>query len=218
MDMGLLLGDSIKLTGCGRTDTGVHASLFYAHFDTLRRDMEKDADFIFKINNKLPDDIVIHEIIPVRPEAHARFSALSRTYRYQIQRTKQAFQRDMAHYVYGHLDVKGMQMAAGILMEYKDFTSFSKVDTDTRTNDCRIDLAEWLEEGDMLIFTIKADRFLRNMVRSIVGTLLEIGLGKMDTEGFRKIIESRDRCTAGTSAPAKGLFLADIEYPPEIFV
>ena len=124
----------------------------------------------------------------------------------------------MAHYIYGQLDVKGMQKAAGILKEYKDFTSFSKVDTDTKNNFCRIDLAEWIEEGDMLNFTIKADRFLRNMVRAIVGTMLEIGFGKLDPEGFRKIIESRDRSSAGTSAPAKGLFLTDIEYPREIFV
>ena len=217
-DLGLLLGEEVKLNGCGRTDTGVHASLFYAHFDTARKGMEKDTDFLFRINKKLPADIVIHEIIPVRPEAHARFSALSRTYQYKIQRTKQAFQRDMAHYIYGDLDIKGMQQAADILQEYTDFTSFSKVDTDTRTNDCRIDLAEWNEDGDILTFTIKADRFLRNMVRAIVGTMLEIGFGKLDPDGFRSIIESRDRCTAGTSAPAKGLFLADIEYPPEIFI
>ena len=217
-DLGLLLGEEVKLTGCGRTDTGVHASLFYAHFDTTRKGMEKDTDFLFRINKKLPADIVIHEIIPVRPEAHARFSALSRTYQYKIHRTKQAFQRDMAHYIYGDLDIKGMQNAADILQEYTDFTSFSKVDTDTRTNDCRIDLAEWNEDGDILTFTIKADRFLRNMVRAIVGTMLEIGFGKLDPDGFRSIIESRDRCTAGTSAPATGLFLADIEYPPEIFI
>ena len=215
-DLGLLLGENVKLTGCGRTDTGVHASRYYAHFDTGLMNLERDD--LFRINNKLPDDIVIHGIIPVRQEAHARFSAISRTYRYHIQRTKQAFRRDMAHYIYGQLDVKGMQKAAGILKEYKDFTSFSKVDTDTKNNFCRIDLAEWIEEGDMLTFTIKADRFLRNMVRAIVGTMLEIGFGKLDPEGFRKIIESRDRSSAGTSAPAKGLFLTDIEYPREIFV
>ena len=217
-DLTLLLGERLQLTGCGRTDRGVHATVFYAHFDSRRLDLDKDNEFLFRINSKLPGDIVIDKIIPVLPEAHARFSALSRTYEYHIQRTKHAFNRDLSHYVYGNLKIEDMQEAADMLLEYTDFTSFSKVDTDTRTNDCRIDLAKWELDDDNLVFTIKADRFLRNMVRAIVGTLLDIGFGKLNPEGFRRIIESRDRSEAGTSAPARGLFLVDVEYPPDIFV
>jgi tRNA pseudouridine38-40 synthase len=216
--MGLLLGEKVQLTGCGRTDTGVHARIFYAHFDTTSKKPGEFDEFLFRLNQKLPEDIVIHNFIPVKQEAHARFSALSRTYQYQIHRAKQAFHRDLAHYIYGEVNVKGMQEAADIMLEYKDFTSFSKVDTDTKTNICRIDQAEWKQEGDLLKFTIKADRFLRNMVRAIVGTMIEIGSGKLEPDGFRKIIESMDRSAAGTSAPAKGLFLTDIEYPKDIFL
>jgi tRNA pseudouridine38-40 synthase len=213
-----LLDEQIKLTGCGRTDAGVHARVFYAHFDSKILDLENDDGFLFRMNSKLPGDIVLHGIYQVTPEAHARFSALSRTYSYQIHRTKQAFDRDLAHFVYGNLDLKSMQEASNILPEYTDFTSFSKVDTETSTNDCRIDTARWESDDDQLVFIIKADRFLRNMVRAIVGTLLDIGFGKLDINGFRSIIESRDRSAAGTSAPAKGLFLTDVEYPPEIFI
>jgi len=215
-DYSLLLGVKIKLTGCGRTDTGVHARVFYAHFDCSVKKIE-DQDFLFKINKKLPSDIAIHQIRQVEADAHARFDALSRTYEYHIQRRKEVFNTDLAHYIFGELDFAAMKAASDILVEYTDFTSFSKVDTDTKTNNCKIFLAGWENTEESMIFTIKADRFLRNMVRAIVGTLLEVGFRKIDLDGFRKIIENRNRSEAGTSAPARGLFLTDVEYPAEIF-
>jgi tRNA pseudouridine38-40 synthase len=216
-DLGLLLGEKIMVTGCGRTDTGVHARVFYAHFDSGQDGLAGDMDFLFRINNKLPSDIAIHEILSVKQDAHSRFSALNRTYQYHILRRKEVFNRELAHYVYGKLETDAMQEAAGILGEYSDFTSFSKVDTDVKTNDCRIMEARWEVSGRMLDFTITADRFLRNMVRAIVGTMLEIGFGKVSVREFREIIESMDRSNAGSSAPARGLFLTDVQYPPDIF-
>jgi len=215
-DFSLLLGEKIKLTGCGRTDTGVHARVFYAHFDCSVKEIV-DQDFIFKINKKLPSDIAIQQIRKVEANAHARFDALSRTYEYHIQRRKEVFNTDLAHYIFGELDFAAMKAASDILAEYTDFTSFSKVDTDTKTNNCKIHLALWDVTEESMIFTIKADRFLRNMVRAIVGTLLDVGFRRIDLNGFRKIIENRNRSDAGTSAPARGLFLTDVEYPTEIF-
>ena len=217
-DLSLLLGEEIKVTGCGRTDTGVHARVFYAHFDAERDSLSEEKDLIFRINGKLPPDIAVHDLLPVRPDAHARYDAISRTYRYHILRHKEVFQREFAHYVYGDLDMEAMQQGTDMLKKYKDFTSFSKVDTDVKTNDCRIYEARWDSQAHSLDFTITADRFLRNMVRSIVGTLLDVGFKKTSLEELRRIIESRDRSEAGTSAPAKGLFLHDVQYPPEIFV
>ena len=217
-DLSLLLGEEIGVQGCGRTDTGVHARVFYAHFDSHRNGLEADADFLFRINGKLPHDIVIHEFLPVKADAHARFHATSRTYEYHIMRKKDVFLRDYAHYVYGDIDTGAMQTAAEILKEYTDFTSFSKVDTDVKTNDCRIDESRWEITDSKMDFTITADRFLRNMVRAIVGTILDLGLKKISIDNFRQIIESRMRSNAGTSAPGKGLFLTDVQYPPEIFL
>ncbi|MFC2098441.1 tRNA pseudouridine(38-40) synthase TruA [Bacteroidota bacterium] len=217
-DLSLLLSEEIKLTGCGRTDTGVHAKVFYAHFDTAKENLETDSDFVYKINGKLPSDISIHEILKVKPEAHARFDAISRTYEYHIQRTKEIFHRELAHFIYGDMDIDAIKSAAAVLKEYTDFTSFSKVDTDVKTNDCKIYHATWEASDQKLVFRISADRFLRNMVRAIVGTLLEVGFGKINLAEFRQIIESRNRSNAGTSAPAKGLFLTDVEYPPELFL
>jgi tRNA pseudouridine38-40 synthase len=216
-DFSLLLGEKIQVTGCGRTDTGVHARVFYAHFDGRAKEIT-DQGFLFKINNKLPPDIAIHQIRQVRADAHARFDALSRTYEYHIQRKKGVFSSEYAHYVYGILDTEAMQAASDILKDYTDFTSFSKVDTDTKTNDCDIQAASWDISEDTLVFTIKANRFLRNMVRAIVGTLLDVGFMRIEVDGFRQIIESRNRSEAGTSAPARGLFLTDVQYPPGIFI
>jgi len=217
-DLSLLLGEKIMVTGCGRTDTGVHAKMFYAHFDAENELSGREAEYVFRINGKLPPDIAIHDILPVKPDAHSRFDAISRTYEYHIVRRKEVFGREFAHYIYGELDSSAMQQAAGILKEYTDFTSFSKVDTDVKTNDCKITDAKWIERNQTLNFTITADRFLRNMVRAIVGTLLDVGFRKTSLDDFRRIIESRDRSKAGTSAPAKGLFLTDIRYNPDIFL
>ncbi len=216
-DFSLLLGEKVQVTGCGRTDTGVHARVFYAHLDCSGK-LGKNTDLLFKINNKLPADIAIHKFLPVRADAHARFDALSRTYEYHIQRRKEVFNMDQSHYIYGELDFASMHKASDILKDYTDFTSFSKVDTETKTNNCKIHLAHWDITEDTMVFTIKADRFLRNMVRAIVGTLLDVGFRRTDLEGFRQIIENRNRSDAGTSAPAKGLFLTDVQYPAEIFI
>lgn len=216
-DLSLLLGEKIQVTGCGRTDTGVHARVFYAHLDSHHK-LADDSEFLFRINSKLPGDIAIRKFIPVSPVAHARFDALSRTYEYHIHRRKEVFNTDQSHYIYGQVDLTSMQTACEILTAYTDFTSFSKVDTDTKTNNCKIHLAQWYITEDSMIFTIQADRFLRNMVRAIVGTLLDLGFKRINLDGFRQIIESRNRSLAGTSAPARGLHLTDVRYPPEIFL
>lgn len=209
--LSLKLGQPIAITGCGRTDTGVHARNYYAHFD-LEKEITDSVRIVHQLNAFLPDDIVVYRIWEVSSEAHARFDALSRTYHYYISRTKNPFHTHDAFYVYGELDIQKMQEAANLLFEYEDFTSFSKVHTQVKTNNCKIMEARWFEQDGLLVFRIKADRFLRNMVRAIVGTLLEIGKGRMTLEEFRAVIERKDRCEAGTSVPAQALFLEEVEY------
>lgn len=215
--LSLQLNEVIKTTGAGRTDTGVHAREFYAHFDVIKliQDIPK---LVFKLNSFLPDDISVFDIFPVKEEAHARFDAISRTYKYQITRQKDPFNSEFSYYLYGDIDLDKMNEAAKILFDYTDFTSFSKTGTQVKTNDCRISYAKWEQVGNMMTFTITADRFLRNMVRAIVGTLLDNGKGNLDENGFRKIIESRSRSYAGYSVPACGLFLDKIEYAEDIFL
>jgi len=210
-----LLREKIAVVGAGRTDTGVHASYFILHFD-LEKDFPKNYDLVYKLNSFLPEDIAVQACWPVSEDAHARFSATSRTYHYFISTQKDPFSTESSYYYSLLLDVDKMNVAAQILFEYEDFTSFSRLHTDVKTNNCQIMQAEWKKEGTQLIFVIKADRFLRNMVRAIVGTLLEVGKGKLSVEEFKQIIEKQDRGAAGASAPAHGLFLVDIEYPEEI--
>lgn len=210
-----LLREEIAVVGAGRTDTGVHASFFILHFDAENEKVDTEK-LVFKLNSFLPDDIAVQQIRPVSPDAHARFNALSRTYHYYISTEKNPFTAETAFKYTSDLDVEKMNMAAKMLFDYEDFTSFSRLHTDVKTNKCKIMLAQWSREEDQLVFTIKADRFLRNMVRAIVGTLLEVGRGKMSIDEFRTVIEKRDRRAAGASAPAHGLFLEHIEYPEEI--
>lgn len=217
-DLSLILNEKIEVTGAGRTDTGVHARIFYAHFDSSKNGLNKDKNLIFKINGKLTEDIAVQEILKVMPDAHARFDAISRTYEYHIARQKDPFMTEYAHYIYGDLDFESIHKATALLTDINDFTSFSKVDTDVKTNICKVARAVWNIYPEKMIFTITADRFLRDMVRAIVGTLLDVGFGKINLEEFCRIIEKKDRSAAGTSVPAKGLFLADIQYPPEIFL
>ncbi|MFA8434251.1 MAG: tRNA pseudouridine(38-40) synthase TruA [Marinifilaceae bacterium] len=212
-----ILNEEINVVGCGRTDTGVHSSYFMAHFDTSKENYDF-GKLAFRLNRFLPKDIAIQEVFPVHAEAHTRFDAKSRTYHYFITKEKNPFRLESHWKVHYELDVAKMNEAAQILFDYIDFTSFSKLHTDVKTNNCKIYYAQWEERGDELIFTIKADRFLRNMVRAIVGTLVEVGRGKLTLDGFRKVIESKNRSNAGTSVPGHGLFLADIEYPEEIRV
>ncbi len=213
--LSLKLGQTISVTGCGRTDTGVHARNYYAHFD-FENEIENLETLSDQLNAFLPEDIAVYRIWSVQPEAHARFDAVSRTYHYYITRIKNPFHIHDAFFLYGKLDVEKMQQAANILFEYKDFTSFSKVHTQVKTNNCKIMEARWLEQDGLLVFRIKADRFLRNMVRAIVGTLLEVGKERMTLEEFRSVIERKDRCEAGTSVPAHALFLEEVEYNPVI--
>lgn len=215
--MSQILRSEIETVGAGRTDTGVHASKFFAHFDFNKKlSPEELTDLVYKINSNLPNDIALCKITQVKEDAHARFSALSRTYKYYISPNKNPFKFESSYFYKGNLDLDLMNEAARILFEYIDFTSFSKLHSQTKTNNCKIYLAEWQIEEDMIVFTIKADRFLRNMVRAIVGTLLDVGRGKIDIEKFREIIEKKSRCEAGFSVPANGLFLVDIEYPEDV--
>lgn len=215
--LSMVLREDITTTGAGRTDTGVHATVFCAHFDSYSDDLSENKNLVFRLNRYLPDDISVNALRRVLPDANARYSAISRTYRYIISRIKDPFLINTSWYLHVDIDVNSMNQACGILMSHSDFTSFSKLHSGARTNICKIYSSSWKTDGNCLVFTIKADRFLRNMVRSIVGTMLEIGQGKIDLKDFEGIILARDRCRAGVSAPARGLFLSDIEYPEEIF-
>ena len=215
--MGILLNNKFGVTGCGRTDTGVHASEFYAHFDIEEAAMILSCDQLkYKLNLLLPTSIVIHEIFKVNPDVHARFSAISRTYRYQISMEKNPFSNGLTYFYHHQLDVEAMNKAAMILMEHNDFSCFSKTRTQVKTNICTITKAIWEQEGSMLVFTITADRFLRNMVRAIVGTMLDVGRNRITLDDFRKVIEGKNRSDAGFSVPPQGLFLCEVVYPEMI--
>jgi tRNA pseudouridine38-40 synthase len=202
---------SIKLTGCGRTDTGVHASCYYAHFDTLKpiTDIPKA---IYKLNNFLPHSIAVAAIFEVDDAAHTRFDATSRTYQYFLHREKSPFHNQYSLLFLRELNFEKMNTAAQYLLSVKDFSAFAKAGSDNKTVICNVTNAKWERKGEQWCFTITADRFLRNMVRAIVGTLLEVGLGKISFPEFKAIIESRKRGNAGSSAPANALFLSDVQY------
>lgn len=208
-----LLKTKTPVTGAGRTDTGVHASHFVAHFDSSSEAYDPTSDrFIFKLNRFLPGDIVIYKIDRVPEDRHARFSAQYRTYHYHISSVKPLFNRNYCHYVFGELDLKAINSCCKVIMDTTDFTSFAKLHTDVKTNNCHVTHAQWKKVDQAYLFEIRADRFLRNMVRSLTGTLLDVGQGKLDLKGFKLIVEAKDRGKAGSSAPAKGLFLVDIGY------
>ena len=215
--LGWLLGEPTAVTGAGRTDAGVHASYYVAHFDALRPDLAQDPTVVPRLNRMLPGQIVIHRLFRMHDNAHARFDAVARTYQYRIARCKQPFGNDAWYPYFYPLATEDMQAACDILRTYTDFTSFSKLHTDVKTNICHITQARFFSQTDgpyhHLIFEITADRFLRNMVRAIVGTLLEIGRGRWTLDDLQRIIEAKDRCRAGMSVPATGLFLTDIRYP-----
>lgn len=211
--MKMVLKEDIGLIGCGRTDSGVHARNFYAHFDSESMGKHENSNLVYKLNRILPTDILIYSIFKVQNAAHCRFDAISRTYKYYITTSKEVFMNDYAWQQFIKLDLDLMNKASLTLLEYIDFTSFSKLHTDVKTNRCKIQEAYWKKDGNLLVFKIRADRFLRNMVRSIVGTLIEVGKVKMSIDDFRKVIEAKDRREAGISVPAKGLFLENVEYP-----
>lgn len=214
-----LLRTSIEVVGAGRTDAGVHATMMVAHFDFPASEGEVCSDpldcaqLTYKLNKILPPDIAVQQVRPVADDMHARFSATLRTYHYFVHLRKNPFRRRYSWQLYGNIDFQRMNEAASTLLEYRDFTSFSKVNTDTKTNECIITEAHWDElEPGVWRFTISANRFLRNMVRAIVGTLIEVGRGKLSIEDFRQVIEQKNRCSAGESVPGNALFLVDIKY------
>ena len=205
-----VLQEKIEVVGAGRTDTGVHAAQMFAHFDTKN---ELKGDITYKLNSLLPHDIIVHEVFSVDTEKHARFNAISRSYEYRIWLGRNHFLLDFSWQLHSqNLNVDLMNAAAKLLLEYTDFQTFSKVKTDVHTYNCDITEAIWKQNGKELVFHITANRFLRNMVRAIVGTLVDVGFGKITKDDFRKIIESKNRSNAGLSVPAKGLFLTNINY------
>lgn len=206
-----ILREKIKITGAGRTDTGVHAKRMFAHFNT---EQQFDKNLTERLNVFLPPSISVKRIFGVKEDLHARFSALSRTYEYHISTEKNPFLEGLAWQMWRGriLDIEAMNKACEILFEYEDFTSFSRLHTNNKTNLCKIYKAEWKQIGSQITFTISANRFLRNMVRAIVGTMVEVGLGKITPENVHQIIQSKYRNSAGVSAPAHGLFLVNIEY------
>jgi len=213
--LSLILNAKIEVSGAGRTDAGVHAKQMFAHFD-----YDTEFDFyttIIKLNSFLANDIAVRSFFKVKDKASSRFDALSRIYYYNIVQKKSPF-ITTAYFVHKPLDVNEMNLACQHLLGKQDFTSFSKANTQTFTNNCTVMLASWQWQAGVLVFTIKADRFLRNMVRAVVGTLLDVGVGKIKAEQVKEIIAQNDRCMAGASVPANALFLSKIEYPEDIFI
>ncbi len=210
--MATVLRHPVSITGAGRTDTGVNARMMVAHFD-VDTPIADTALLVRSINGIVGRDIAIHAIFPVHDDAHARFDAISRTYKYFAHTLKSPFLYPLSWQCRPDMDFDLMNQAAAHLLEYRDFTSFSKLHTDVKTNNCVVTRAQWDRVGEQWVFTITADRFLRNMVRAVVGTLVEVGLHRITIADFCRIIEQRDRCKAGTSMPPHPLFLWDITYP-----
>ena len=208
------LQQKTAVVGAGRTDTGVHAKQFFAHFDA---DFSQDMDqLIFKLNTILPRDVAVFSVFETQKDAHARFDALSREYTYFVDTRKNPFNVNAAYYIKKKIDVELMNEAAKMLLEHTNFKTFSKVKTEVKTYNCKIENAVWEKVGNELVFKIKADRFLRNMVRAIVGTLIDVGTKKIELKNMRKIIESGNRGKAGKSVPAHGLFLTQVNYSKSI--
>jgi tRNA pseudouridine38-40 synthase len=215
--LSILLQKKVPVVGAGRTDTGVHADFFIAHFDAEEKfkDIKKT---VYQLNRILPTDLAIHNLYPVKTDAHARYSAISRTYEYRIIFLKDPFENDYCLFLNHRPDLNLLNETSRLLLNYSDFSSFRKLHSDNKTNICTIVEAGWRWDKDKLIFRIKANRFLRDMVRAIVGTMLDVGFKKKSISDFIKIIEARNRQKAGTSAPAHALYLVDIEYPSDISI
>jgi tRNA pseudouridine38-40 synthase len=211
-----LLREEISITGSGRTDSGVHCVQQFFHADTTK-DIKAD-ELIQRLNSFLPKDIAIRSIVPVKPEAHARYDAYERSYQYKITRVKDPLLVGYAYYYFRDLDVISMERAAALLVGEHDFECFSKVKTDVNHFICNVKQAAWNQSGDLLVFHITANRFLRGMVRALVGTLLDVGSGKITLKQFQEIIKSKDRKMAGMNAPPEGLFLTQVKYPRSIYL
>jgi tRNA pseudouridine38-40 synthase len=206
------LRESVEVVGAGRTDTGVHAAFYVAHFDTASPIVEPEK-FVYHLNALLPEDIAFSLIYAVADDAHARFDATEREYRYYIQRRKDPFTRATTWQFTAPLDLEAMNKAAEVLLSTEDFTTFAKLGSNNTSNICHIYRAEWVEiECGMVVFIFRANRFLRNMVRAVVGTLVDVGRGKITPEEFAEIVASRDLSRSSSSAPAPGLFLTDVKY------
>ncbi len=220
--LSIALRRETEVVGAGNKDAGVHARLMVAHFDCPAEPEDAGLDttrLADKLNRLLPADIYIYKVRRVKEYALARFDAVSRTYEYHVTTRKHPFVCRYAWQVPASLDFEKMNEAARSLFDYTDFTSFSKLHTDVKTHRCRILQAAWKHTGEAeWVFTIRADRFLRNMVRAVVGTLVDVGRSKLTIDGFRQIIEAKDRCKAGTSVPAHALFLVDVAYPEDLFI
>jgi len=210
-----VLRQPINTVGSGRTDTGVHASQQFVHFDVV--DKLDEPEVLYRFNRLLPNDIAAKSLHLVSDDAHARFDAFERTYHYHVTLAKDPFKRFYAHYLSRQPDVDNMNKAAAILLQYEDFTTFSKVKGDTKHYNCNMYEAVWQQQDDDLQFTIRANRFLRGMVRLVVGTLLDVGRGKLSVARFEEIISSKDRSRASGAAPAEGLYLAKVNYPDHLF-
>ncbi len=210
--LSVLLRFQVETMGCGRTDKGVHAKEYYAHFDTESEIPDMDR-FLISLNALLPNDIAVYSIIPVHQTAHVRFHAVARTYEYEIVRKKDPFRLDSAWYLFSHRDIDRMNEAAQLMLTHRDFSCFAKSGGRFKTPECRVSEARWIEQDDTRIFTITANRFLRNMVRAVVGTLLEVGDGSMSVADFQNLLVSGNRCDAGISVPAHGLSLVSVRYP-----
>ena len=217
--LAMIFREDMPLTFAGRTDTGVHAREMYAHFDINDNQSSIVNNLKFRLNGILPDSIAIYDILRVTDDAHARFSAKRRTYEYHVIDHKDPFLLPYATRLRTPLDFVSMNEAARHLIGRQDFASFCRTHTDVKTTICDLTQAEWKELGNgHAVFTISADRFLRNMVRAVVGTLFQVGIGKITKEQFAEVIAQHNRCSAGDSAPAQGLYLTHIEYPKEIFL
>jgi tRNA pseudouridine38-40 synthase len=206
----ILQKQEVILTGSSRTDSGVHALQNFFHFDF---EGKVHPQFAYKINAILPSDIVVKNIIPVAPDAHCRFDAIAREYNYYIYRHKDPFLKDRAFYFPYKLDLEKMQQAAAIIMDYQDFTSFSKRNTQVKTFNCTILKSNWLDHDNTLIYNVQANRFLRGMVRALTATMLKVGRGKLSLDEFRHIIEQKDCTKASFAVPGHGLFLSSVQYP-----
>jgi len=214
--LSLLLKTPIETIGSGRTDTGVHCQKQFVHFDT--ENLIDIENLVYKLNKILSKSISINSLRIVKTEAHARFDALSRSYEYHIITKKSPFLNGLTYYYPTELDIEKMNHAAFFLLQYTDFEAFSKVKTDVKTFNCTIIEAKWTQKNDRLVFQITANRFLRGMVRAIVGTLLDVGRNKISIYDFENIIKSKNRTKAGRAVPPEGLFLVDVVYPSDIFL
>ncbi len=215
-----LLRCSVEVVGAGRTDTGVNASKYVAHFD-VEQPVEDCQQLVYKLNLVLPQDIAVQQVRRVKDDAHARFDAIEREYTYYLSQRKNPFRRHSAWQYYVPLDFNAMNLAAKVLLEWNDFTTFAKLNSNNKTNICRVVRAEWRrsdDDPDLWIFTIRADRFLRNMIRAIVGTLVDVGRGRYSVEDFKRIVHSCDLSQSSAGAPAQGLFLSDVQYDEGIYL